>query len=81
MGSERKYLVIPGPVLSKNDGDRHHIGAARLMQLYGVSPRECVIAPEDRRGWQPPSHLIQLRPRYDGNYDLPTPSPEVCDEG
>ncbi len=67
----KKYVICPGWVESQTDGDRHFIGAARLMQLYGVSPAECFV----ERAWpfRPlPEGLIPLGPRYRGDYTLPT---------
>jgi hypothetical protein len=62
----KKYLVSPGFVFSQRDGDRHWIGADRLMHLYGVDPRECVIDGPGRHA----DNLIVLVPRFDGNYSL-----------
>ncbi len=68
----KRYLVCPGWVMSRTDGDRHWIGASQLMQLYGVSPAECVIA---RNGIVLPAYrradLIDLHVRYSGDYSLP----------
>jgi len=75
-----RYVVIPGYITSQHDKQRHYIGPMTLIQLYGVNPRECLIynpAPywtasqwqteiERRKG------LIQLKPRSDDNYTLPT---------
>lgn len=69
-----KFLVVPGMVTSKSDGDRHFIGARDLMRLYRVSPEECVVmSEEDVVRYNPysseyPMNLIQLLPRYDGDY-------------
>lgn len=60
-----KYLVCPGHVKSK-DGDTHYISARQLMQLYGVSPKECVIW-QERRTYK---GLIRLVPKKDGNYTI-----------
>lgn len=63
----------PGRVTSKNDRDRHYIGAAELMRLYGVTPGECWIVDEHDpipRSFDART-LIELRPRFDGNYALP----------
>lgn len=71
----KKYLVVPGFVTSKTDGDRHFISSRQLMDLYGVVADDCHIASH-------PSHLdgfniggenplIILSPRYDGDYTLP----------
>jgi hypothetical protein len=54
--------------MSKNDNDRHYITAAKLMQLYKVDPRECIIYRENVG--LDVSKLIPLRPRYNGNYEL-----------
>ncbi len=62
----KKYLVKPGWVTSRTDGDRHWIPADKLIQLYQVNPKECIIYDP----WQEdPQDLIVLRPRYDGNYE------------
>jgi hypothetical protein len=74
-----KYAVYPGYVTSKNDGDRHWIGATELIRLYGVRIEECEIY--EPAPWWPHSYytwekerlagLVELRPRYDGNYATP----------
>ena len=63
-----KYLVKPGYVYSKTDGQRHYIGASKLIGLYRVDPKECYIS---RGGPGEPEGLIVLSPQYDGNYSLP----------
>jgi hypothetical protein len=77
-----KYLVCPGPVTSKTDGQLHSITASELMALYEVDPRECYIMPlmvgwpvsvrEQERQKIESMKLIRLAPRYDGKYVLPT---------
>ncbi len=72
----KKYLLCPGPVTSKIDGDRHHISASDLARLYGVQMSECVVRSESListrgRGLNENNGLIELWPRYDGNYKLP----------
>lgn len=64
-----KYLVCPGYVTSRNDGETHYVGAGPLMKLYGVDPRECVI--EDGRPGRQFEGLVRLIPRFDGNYKIP----------
>lgn len=68
----KKYLVIPGNVISKNDGDEHYISANELIRLYGVQRDDCVIAdPSMPRGYYSKyADLILLVPRYDGDYSL-----------
>jgi hypothetical protein len=84
MSSRYKYVVKPGWVTSKNDGQQHYIGAMQLIRLYQVDPRLCYVyeptprwtrwdAEEAKRIMK---DLIPLVPRYDGNYRVPTsPAP------
>lgn len=74
-----KYVVYPGMVRSKNDGQWHYISASKLIMLFGVNPLECEIF--DPKGWWPRSYheqaaerhkeLTVLQAQYDGNYTLP----------
>ena len=64
-----RYVVYPGYITSKNDGQFHYITAAKLMQLYKVNPRECIVYRENLG--LDVSKLTQLHPRYDGNYKVP----------
>lgn len=64
----KRYVLHPGWVMSKNDGDRHYITALKLVELYRVHPADCrVYGTEmpDKEG------EVHLWPRYDGNYTLP----------
>lgn len=61
-----KYLIIPDYVRSKNDNDRHFITAKDLIRLYGVNPKECVIADPSKR--QHVAGLIVLGPLSSGKY-------------
>lgn len=76
-----RYLLCPGAVRSRTDGQLHEVGARQLAMLYGVSMSECTVLPEpnsrnallriylqDRLA---SGELIALRPRYDGRYKLP----------
>jgi len=79
-----KYALFPGPVRSRRDGQYHYIHEADLARLYGVRMSDCLVV---RRAVNGPNEwreremlldrikeqgLIELRPRYDGNYTLPT---------
>jgi len=66
----KKYLVIPGEITSKSDGEEHFISAIDLMSLYNVNPKECVIQsfPFSTLGLDVSKYTV-LRPRYDGNYE------------
>lgn len=75
-----KYLLVPGHVTSKTDGDLHYISASRLAELYGVRMNECTVYPDNPRQRtlvHPWEHygLIQLTARYDGDYSLPPRPP------
>lgn len=75
----KRYVLCPGWVTSKNDGDRHYITAEQLAQLYGVPMAECLVyAPQKwwpasllRREQERCQELTRLEPRYDGDYRLP----------
>jgi hypothetical protein len=72
MSSQKKYLIIPGWVFSKNDEDRHYINAQMLIRLYKVDPHECMIQHSDSRDLRRDVEgLIKLRPKTSGNYELP----------
>lgn len=76
-----RYLLCPGIVRSRTDGDRHFITARQLAFLYGVRMADCVTLPDQT----PANHCVRmflfervrlgeitaLVPRDDGNYTIP----------
>lgn len=68
----KKYLVLPGVVTSRTDGDCHLVTDRQLIDLYGVHKDECEIYSPSKRGDRPDhvryAGLIVLHPRYDGVY-------------
>ena len=69
-----KYLIVPGWVTSKNDGDKHFISAERLIDLYGINPQDCRIFNDDgksHRGFIRKADEIILEPDFTGEYKLP----------
>lgn len=72
----KKYVLCPGHVTSKTDGDVHYIDAFTLAYLYKVLPHECYVDTSNsnwKRG-QPQEHLdslIWLFPDPTGRYELP----------
>lgn len=64
-----KYLLLPGIVRSRNDGDYHHIGRRNLIDLYGVKPRDCLLYAPGRIDKKLYAKLIKLYPREDGRYE------------
>jgi len=70
-----RYVLHPGWVTSKTDGDRHYISASHLAHLYGLRLADCIVMHDDEpgvRGYQQQSGDVHLYPRYDGNYSLPS---------
>ena len=68
-----RYLLCPGNVTSQTDGQSHYISAHKLAMLYGVRMDQCEVRPErafGRFGWRPTAGLIELHPRFDGNYAM-----------
>lgn len=70
MTMKKKYLLCPGYVRSKEDGELHWIDVPTLAKLYGVPMIECMMLSETqgRRA----TDLIPLPPRGDGDYSLPS---------
>lgn len=63
----RKYVVHPGYVISKNDGQKHYVGFLQLVNLYKVNKDECIDASNfyDHSG-----DFIHLWPSSSGRYRL-----------
>ena len=64
-----KYILCPGYIISKNDGDEHYINAKTLQSLYMVDPKECVVK-SDAPGWKPPKGVIYLVSKYNVDYSV-----------
>ncbi len=61
------FAVLPGMVTSRNDGQRHYIGADALIRLYKVPPALCKIVTDPSQV----GDLHRLEPSYRGIYTLP----------
>ncbi len=70
MAMKKKYLLCPGYVRSKEDGQLHWIDVPTLAELYGVSMIECMTLPETQG--RRVTDLIPLQPRATGDYSLPS---------
>lgn len=74
MPKQRPYVLCPGTVTSRHDGQEHYISARQLARLYGVRSALCVVLlPDDveqnvLRGYDNPETLVFLHPRQDGLY-------------
>lgn len=84
MVTASRYLLCPGEVRSRVDGQWHHVGASELARLYGVRMADCEILPEAEPGAlgggrarftmlarADRGEFIALHPRSDGYYRLP----------
>jgi len=59
------YVLHPGEVRSKCDGNWHYISLAQLASLYGLKPGTW-IRYDPRTDY--PSHLVHLYPLTNGHY-------------
>ena len=70
----KKFLVIGGYVISKNDGDIHYVSAYKLCELYGLDPHAPNVrlasgnCPESLYGYD--DSWTVLTPRSSGDYSL-----------
>lgn len=74
LNKDIKYVLHPGFVKSKNDGDKHFIGPQQLMKLYRVEVKECLLHGSPR--YELPKvyrnlNLIHLYPDPTGDYVIP----------
>ena len=68
---EVKYILHPGQIPSKNDGDYHYITYKMLISLYGLDHRECMSADRIIVGSRVEmSKFTHLYPSYHGKYEL-----------
>ena len=67
-----KYVIHPGYVDSKNDGQKHWISRDQLIRLYGVNQQDCLSDRDSLRGFTDDTKIIHLHPMYNGNYFLPS---------
>jgi len=81
-----KYILVPGWVRSKHDGDMHRVSIKDLVKLYRLQPGTWrPVHPDDyneRNGLlkRPPTGVQYLKPCWNGNYVLeeangPIPTP------
>lgn len=71
---ELRFVLFPGIVRSRSDGDIHLVGVGDLIRLYGVPEHRCRVV----RGGPDRDFLgrlgeneIGLHPQYSGDYTLP----------
>jgi hypothetical protein len=71
---EIRLVVCDGYVTSVADGDRHYIGPASLLHLYGVPPDVPYVMYPSRKdeffGWRDLPIDVQLVPLRNGDYNI-----------
>ncbi|AWM87351.1 hypothetical protein [Microvirga sp. 17 mud 1-3] len=65
------YVLHPGIVVSRYDGQEHYITAQQLAGLYRVNQNDCAVYRSENDQYRTPRPLVHLYPRDDGNYTLP----------
>lgn len=65
-----KYILHPGQIRSRTDGQIHYISAAKLARLYGLNLADCIVHKEPKN-YVFDVYDIHLHPRFDGDYTLP----------
>ena len=74
----QRFILHPGFVRSKTDGQQHFISASKLAELYRVDLRDCIVLapdnPEKGFGFEWKEDDVDLYPRTDGNYNLSMPN-------
>lgn len=70
-GVPRRYVLHPGFVRSRNDGERHWISFDRLAELYHLPLHDCsaYVSPAEEASGV--IEVIHLFPRDNGDYSLP----------
>lgn len=72
-----RYVLHPGHVISKEDGQRHYVDARALMFLYKVHADDCVdpsnLPPfrHSDTSFKVDDSIIHLYPQSSGDYRLP----------
>lgn len=66
----KKYVIHPGTVISKNDGQNHFITYRDLIYLYKLNPEECIDSrTQNPMTWESSEITLQhLFPKENGNY-------------
>ena len=64
-----KYVLVGGIVKSK-DGDVHKISAHKLLELYDLNPKDCILYnhPDGCEFFGNDEDQIWLEPRSEGDY-------------
>jgi hypothetical protein len=67
----KRFVLLGNTMRSRSDGDIHYVSAARLLDLYGLNPAECILIEYrdlERKARGLAEGLTWLGPRYNGDY-------------
>jgi hypothetical protein len=63
----KMFVLHPGEIISKNDGDTHFIDSRHLIACYGLHTRgEEILTYDPLKNY--PTDAIHLYPLHEGNY-------------
>lgn len=74
-----RIVLCPGRLISKNDGDVHHVSAGQLAALYGVPFSRCVVWTANSP-WSPRPEDVVLYPQQSGKYELPEKAKKIFEQ-
>jgi len=67
-----RIYLHPGYIISKNDGDKHYIGAGQLASLYDVPLSKCTVVDDyrypNKANYDNGVNAYHLYPRDGGDY-------------
>lgn len=63
-----RYVICPGWINSKSDGDAHYIGVLQLVHLYNVPPGTWIEYSRLNGSGVKREECVWLAPCYHGNY-------------
>ena len=73
-----RLVVLPGHIISKDDGDEHFVTSSQLLRLYRIKQpypwNDLLVVQENlRHTYEPQIGDVRLYPRVSGKYELPNP--------
>jgi hypothetical protein len=70
----KRYILVPGNVMSKRDGQQHYLSPVQLARFYRVRLENCIVLSQENLAGYSEERIekfIWLCPQYSGNYTLP----------
>lgn len=66
----KRFVLVPGYVTSKNDGELHYVSVHALARLYGLNIEDCTVSEYGEIGVEKACCTV-FSPDPTGRYDLP----------